>query len=301
MSAARLRACRRASRRGEPPEARGLRPRRRAAAGRPTRRDGRIAHARFRDLPASWPPGDLLVVNTSATLPAAIAARRAGRRRRAPAPPRDPAPRSGRRRLVGGRAALARRRPARRSRGAGELLALAGGGAVELVAPYARRRAALARPGRGRGARCSTTSPATAGRSATATSRATGRWPPTRPCSRPSPGAPRCRAPGARSRPSSSPGWSPAGVGIAPALAAHRRLLARAPRGALPRALPGAGRPPRRWSTHPRARGGRVVAVGTTVVRALETVAAPDGRSRRAGWTDLVITPERGPAGGRRR
>ncbi len=43
------------------------------------------------------------------------------------------------------------------------------------------------------------------------------------------------------------------------------------------------------------AAGRRVIAVGTTVVRALETVASPDGRvSPGAGWTDLVITPERG-------
>jgi S-adenosylmethionine:tRNA ribosyltransferase-isomerase len=40
-----------------------------------------------------------------------------------------------------------------------------------------------------------------------------------------------------------------------------------------------------------KADGRRVVAVGTTVVRALES-AAESGRSR--GWTDLVITPERG-------
>jgi S-adenosylmethionine:tRNA ribosyltransferase-isomerase len=38
-----------------------------------------------------------------------------------------------------------------------------------------------------------------------------------------------------------------------------------------------------------------VVAVGTTVVRALETVTAPDGIvSAGEGWTDVVITPERG-------
>ena len=44
-----------------------------------------------------------------------------------------------------------------------------------------------------------------------------------------------------------------------------------------------------------RLGGQRVVAVGTTVVRALETVASPDGRvSPGDGWTDLVITPERG-------
>ena len=42
--------------------------------------------------------------------------------------------------------------------------------------------------------------------------------------------------------------------------------------------------------------GGRVIAVGTTVVRALETV-APPGRvasSPATGWTSLVVTPERG-------
>jgi S-adenosylmethionine:tRNA ribosyltransferase-isomerase len=44
-----------------------------------------------------------------------------------------------------------------------------------------------------------------------------------------------------------------------------------------------------------RARGGRVVAVGTTVVRALESVVAPGGTvSPGSGWTELVVTPERG-------
>jgi S-adenosylmethionine:tRNA ribosyltransferase-isomerase len=41
--------------------------------------------------------------------------------------------------------------------------------------------------------------------------------------------------------------------------------------------------------------GGRVIAVGTTVVRALETVAAPDGAlSEGEGPTRVVVTPERG-------
>ena len=41
--------------------------------------------------------------------------------------------------------------------------------------------------------------------------------------------------------------------------------------------------------------GGRVVATGTTVVRALETVAEPDGTVAAGdGWTSLVVTPERG-------
>ncbi|MGW7258169.1 S-adenosylmethionine:tRNA ribosyltransferase-isomerase [Streptomyces sp. NPDC054834] len=45
------------------------------------------------------------------------------------------------------------------------------------------------------------------------------------------------------------------------------------------------------------ARGGdgRVIAVGTTAVRAVESAAGPDGVVRAArGWTDLVVTPERG-------
>ncbi|MET9518761.1 S-adenosylmethionine:tRNA ribosyltransferase-isomerase [Streptomyces sp. NPDC002994] len=44
-----------------------------------------------------------------------------------------------------------------------------------------------------------------------------------------------------------------------------------------------------------RAGGGRIVAVGTTAVRALESAAGPDGVVREAaGWTGLVVTPERG-------
>jgi S-adenosylmethionine:tRNA ribosyltransferase-isomerase len=50
--------------------------------------------------------------------------------------------------------------------------------------------------------------------------------------------------------------------------------------------------PPTTWRAVTRARddGGRVIAVGTTVVRALESAA--DGPAE--GWTDLVVTPERG-------
>ncbi|MFF2142811.1 S-adenosylmethionine:tRNA ribosyltransferase-isomerase [Kitasatospora sp. NPDC058190] len=50
-----------------------------------------------------------------------------------------------------------------------------------------------------------------------------------------------------------------------------------------------------RLAGHVRAEGGRVIAVGTTVVRALESAAEPDGTLQEAdGWTELVITPERG-------
>ena len=44
-----------------------------------------------------------------------------------------------------------------------------------------------------------------------------------------------------------------------------------------------------------RRSGGRVIAVGTTVTRALESAAAADGTVRAAaGWTSLVVTPGRG-------
>ena len=45
-----------------------------------------------------------------------------------------------------------------------------------------------------------------------------------------------------------------------------------------------------------RGWGGRVIAVGTTATRAVETAADPDGVLRAfSGWTDLVISPERPP------
>ena len=43
-----------------------------------------------------------------------------------------------------------------------------------------------------------------------------------------------------------------------------------------------------------RAAGGRIVAVGTTATRALESVAAPNGVVHAgSGWTSLVIGPDR--------
>ncbi|HYW52511.1 MAG TPA: S-adenosylmethionine:tRNA ribosyltransferase-isomerase [Dongiaceae bacterium] len=45
-----------------------------------------------------------------------------------------------------------------------------------------------------------------------------------------------------------------------------------------------------------RLRGGRVVAVGTTVVRALESAVSGGEAAARSGWTDLIVTPERGVA-----
>jgi S-adenosylmethionine:tRNA-ribosyltransferase-isomerase (queuine synthetase) len=53
--------------------------------------------------------------------------------------------------------------------------------------------------------------------------------------------------------------------------------------------------PTARLVNHVRWEGGRVVAVGTTVVRALETAVAGDGFVRPSrGWTSHVVTPEEG-------
>lgn len=44
-----------------------------------------------------------------------------------------------------------------------------------------------------------------------------------------------------------------------------------------------------------REDGNRVIAIGTTAVRALESAVDVDGRvTTRSGWTDLIVTPERG-------
>ena len=59
----------------EPPEARGLA--RDDVRMLVARGDGRLVHARARDLPDFLRAGDLVVINTSATLPAALPARRA--------------------------------------------------------------------------------------------------------------------------------------------------------------------------------------------------------------------------------
>jgi S-adenosylmethionine:tRNA ribosyltransferase-isomerase len=46
---------------------------------------------------------------------------------------------------------------------------------------------------------------------------------------------------------------------------------------------------------HTKAEGGRVIAVGTTAVRALESAVTPTGGVRAtSGWTETIITPERG-------
>ena len=99
-----------------------------------------------RDLPDFLRAGDLVVVNTSATLPAALP-RAAHRRHRARAAPVDAAARR-RRGPLGGRAARAGGRALPRRAARGDVLQLPGGGRATLEAPYLRRRAPLGRPAR---------------------------------------------------------------------------------------------------------------------------------------------------------
>jgi S-adenosylmethionine:tRNA ribosyltransferase-isomerase len=275
----------------EPPEARGL-ARDEVRLMVATRGDGRIAHARFRDLPGFLEPGDLLVINISATLPAAIPARREDgtplELRFATAAPHLPGDAWWVVELRGADGAS----PFRGGR-AGERLALAGGASVGLVARYAGgARLWLARlpageplhdllARHGRPIRYGYVS---------------GGWP------LEAYQTAYALTPGSAEMPSAGRPFTPelvtrlvaGGVLVAP-VTLHTGVSS-----------PERHEPPypERYHVPPatarlasavRAWGGRVVAVGTTVVRALETVARPDGTLEPGeGLTGLVVTPERG-------
>jgi S-adenosylmethionine:tRNA ribosyltransferase-isomerase len=276
---------------GEPPEARGLardEVRLLVAEG-----DG-LHHARFRDLPDFLGPGDLLVVNASATLPAALDATRADGERVAlhlstPLPRQTPAPiRAG---DVTPHWVVELRRDNGRVRDAkaGEILKLPAGGHVRLVATYLSAGrlwvAALAPP-----------APLSAylaehGRPI-AYRHTHGSWPlrdyqsvfATEPGSAEMPSAGRPFSPRVLSA------LSKRGVGVAK-LVLHTGVSS-LERGETP--YPERFRiPPETAAAVNAAR--RTIAVGTTVVRALESVASNDGTVAAAeGWTRLVVTPELG-------
>jgi S-adenosylmethionine:tRNA ribosyltransferase-isomerase len=269
----------------EPPEAHG--------SGRDdvamlvaTRHDGRLVHTRFRNLPRYLDPGDLLVVNTSATLPAALDAQLEGR----PVELRLSTPAADGNWLVELRTGegLPFPRPP-----IGARLDLPGGAQAELLAPFAGgERLAVARLelgehvddylGRhGRPIRYGYVPQA---------------WP--------------IEAyetvfalePGSAEMPSAA---RPFTAELVTELVARGVLVA-------PITLHtgvssperGEGPYPERYRVPPTTAllanavhrwGGRVIAVGTTVVRALETVAETDGTVADGyGWTSLVVTPERG-------
>jgi S-adenosylmethionine:tRNA ribosyltransferase-isomerase len=275
----------------EPPEARGL-ARDEVRLLVAERGSGRLSHARFRDLPQFLAPGDVVVVNTSATLPSALPAWRADGtelelRLSTPAP--ELAGRDWW--IVEGRTADGT--SSYRGLGAGESIALPGDGRAELAAPFASgTRLWLARLVLGEALE---TYLARYGRPIRY-GYVPREWP--------------LRAyqtvyasePGSAEMPSAGRPFSTRliaalaarGVHFAP-LTLHTGVSS-----------PEADEPPypERYRVLPetaaivnaaRAWGGRVIAVGTTVVRALETVADDDGRVRPgSGWTEVVVTPERG-------
>ncbi len=289
----------------EPPEARGLaRDQVRLLVARAAEPP---VHARFLDLPRFLRPGDLLVVNESATLPAALRATRADGAAvelhlSTPEPPTAERGQilQSRTRLIarsdplGGRWIVELRRDGARLRGVrcGERLALAGGGRAELVAPYLSAGrlwiAALHLP-------------------APLLDFLDEHGAPIRYAHQPRdwPLADHqtifSRFPGSAEMPSAGRPFTPrvlarlgAGVGVAP-LVLHTGVSSQE-RGERP--YPERFEVPATTAARvnaARARGGRVIAVGTTVTRALETVAAADGTvAAGAGWTSLTITPERG-------
>ncbi len=272
----------------EPPEIRG--------SGRDdvamlvaTRHDGSLVHARFGDLPEFLEPGDLLVVNTSATLPAALDARLGDRDVELRLS--TPVPGSGDRHwVVELRTAegLPFRRPPIPA-----WLGLPGGARVELLARYAGSdRLSVARLDLDVALRDYL---ALHGR-------------PIRYCY-----VPRAwplaayqtifaRDPGSAEMPSAGRPFTAElvaelvsrGVLVAP-ITLHTGVSS-PELGELP--FPERYRVPAetaRVVNSVRAGGGRVIAVGTTVVRALESVVDSGGVVRGGeGWTNIVVTSERG-------
>jgi S-adenosylmethionine:tRNA ribosyltransferase-isomerase len=268
----------------EPPEARGIaRDQVKLMVARRT--SGQTDHVLFRDLPRLLRPGDLLVVNVSATIPAAIAATRAdGARTRVHFSTR--APRLG---ADWRTVELRTEDGARPEHGRqGERLNLAGGATLELMAPYASGvRLHLARfegPGGVEQHLGLYGEPIRYGY-------VTNRWP----------------LGYYQTVYATTPGSSEMASAGRPFT---RELLARLTRkGVMVASVTlhaGVSSPERHEPPFAeyyevpastaalvkatRRSGGRVIAVGTTVVRALETAAVRASR----GWTGLVITPERG-------
>ncbi|WP_131735646.1 S-adenosylmethionine:tRNA ribosyltransferase-isomerase [Actinomadura roseirufa] len=269
----------------EPPEARG-RPRDgvRLLVGR--RGSGEVSHHVFGELPGLLAAGDLLVVNTSATLPAAVRLDRIGVHFSTPVPGED-----GRSWLVELRSLDGKTSRPYRGGSPGEWIPMPGGATLTLVqrrterlwrarlstdvVPYLRRYGTPIRYGYVR-----RDWPTSTYQTAFAHDRTTG--------SAEMPSAARPFTPELVTRLVSR------GVLIAP-ITLHTGV-----------ASPEAHEPPyaERYEVpaetaalveHVRARSGRVIAVGTTAVRALETAVDASGRVQAAeGWTEHIVTPQGG-------
>jgi S-adenosylmethionine:tRNA ribosyltransferase-isomerase len=272
----------------EPPEARGrgrddVRLLVTAGPERP------LLHARFADLPDQLAPGDLLVINTSRTIPAALTVGR-GDGQEAVMHLSTPLPGD-----RDGRWVVELRRGAGRARDgrSGERLELPGGAAAELLAPYMGSRlwvAALrlgeplldylARHGR----------PIRYGH-------LQGPWP------LEAHQTVYARAPGSAEMPSAGRPFTgrlitelvARGVDLAPVLL-HAGVSS-LETGEDP--YPEPYRVPRFTAERvnlARRLGGRVIAVGTTAARALESAVTGSGEVETAeGWTGLVLGPRRRP------
>ena len=264
--------CRRALEAHEPPEARGPGPRRRATARRHALPTAAWSTRASATCPAHLRAGRLLVVNTSATVPAARR-RTAGRRHAGRAAVRHRRAAPARRALVARGAANrpAGRAPLRGGR-AGERLELPGDATAELLAPWAGQRAAVARRG------CTATTPSSRHGHPVRYGYVPEPWP------LDAYQTAFALQPGSAEMPSAGRPFTPelvarlvaGGVRIAPVLL-HAGLSS-----------PELGEPPlperllvsehtARLVNAVRGWGGRVVAVGTTVVRALESAAGDDG------------------------
>ena len=271
----------------EPPERRGV-PRDgvRLLVARP----GDVAHRRFHDLPDLLEPGDLVVVNTSATLPSAVDARRAdGRRQPVHVSTRlDDGDWVVELRLAGGGPDLGAT--------VGERLYLPGGVRLRLVAPYPDPQATATRLWRAAVApRLAPRDYLPAHGRPIGYGYLSGRFPladrqnvyALRPGSAEMASAGRPFTAGLVAR------LVARGITLAPVVL-HAGVSS-----------PELHEPPvperfhvpedtARLVESARASGRRVVAVGTTVVRALESAAGPDGvAAPTRGWTDLVLGPGR--------
>jgi S-adenosylmethionine:tRNA ribosyltransferase-isomerase len=246
-----------------------------------SREDGMVEHAHFRELPRFLAPGDLLVLNTTATVPAALTALRENS---------DEIALHWSTSLPAGLAVMEPRKVQGRT---GETLTIPGGGSVTLLAPYRGSRRLwivkldiplpplqyLERWGRPI-AYDYIPKPFPLSAYQTVFARNAGS------AEMPSAGRPFTRSLLACLR--------RGGVQLA-RLVLHTGVAS----------LEQHEEPYEEWYEVPlrtaelvratHARGGRVIAVGTTVVRALESSVDAGGNVVASrGWTNLVITPERG-------
>ena len=275
----------------EPPEARGVA---RDAVRLLVARPGGISHARFADLGDYLRPGDMLVVNNSATLPAAVDGRRDGR---AIAVHFSTA--------RAGKVWVVELRPARDATGylpdirPGERIAMPGGAVIVIESSYPE-------PGV-KGARLWTARVVIEGPEGSVGSFLARHGRPIRYSYVPRQWPLRyyqtvfARQPGSAEMPSAARPFSTelvtglvaAGIAIAPVTLHTGVSSAQAGEPPTPEAfdVPAATA----WMVNSaHAGGGRVIAVGTTVTRALESAANADGVVRQAvGWTDLVLGPGR--------